>query len=142
MKAALFEWMEIRLEEFGLIGKPVTLCVSGGRDFDDRELMLLCLRTLTRFVYIREVIQGGAAGADRMADEMCRKARLTVRTLRARWKTQGNGAGPIRNQDMVDARPDLVLAMPGGDGTFDMIQRSRAAGIAVLDVDEFLLAMP
>lgn len=142
MKTAMFDWMEIRLEEFGLIGEVITLCVSGGRDFDDRELMLLSLRTLTRFVFIREVLQGGAPGADRMADDLCRKANLTVRTLRARWKADGKGAGPIRNQDMVDARPDLVLAMPGGDGTFDMIQRSRDAGIAVLDVDEFLLAIP
>ena len=48
--------------------------------------------------------------------------------------THGKGAGPIRNQRMLDAgQPDLVVAFEGGRGTADMITRTKRAGIEILE---------
>ncbi len=38
----------------------------------------------------------------------------------------------IRNQQMLDeAKPDMVLAFPGGRGTDDMVSRAEKAGVPV-----------
>lgn len=38
----------------------------------------------------------------------------------------------MRNQVMLDEwRPEGVIALPGGDGTDDMVSRARKAGIPV-----------
>lgn len=49
----------------------------------------------------------------------------------ADWSTHGKAAGPIRNQQMADARADLCLAFPGGKGISDMVRRAERAGIPV-----------
>jgi hypothetical protein len=46
------------------------------------------------------------------------------------------GAGPIRNQRMlVEGKPDLVVAFPGGKGTAGMVTLARNAGVDVIMVD-------
>lgn len=83
------------------------------------------------------IAEGGADGADRMAREWA-KIR-TVRCLRyyAHWHLHGRGAGPIRNQRMLDEfKPDAVIAFPGGKGTADMVRRAKAAGVRVIEVEQ------
>ena len=52
----------------------------------------------------------------------------------SKWKMHGKKAGPLRNQEMVDAGTDLVVAFPGGRGTADLVRRARAAGLQILVV--------
>ncbi|WP_068458962.1 DUF2493 domain-containing protein [Hyphomicrobium sulfonivorans] len=108
--------------------------VCGGRDFSDaaavsRELDALALSgPLT-------LIEGGAFGADRLARLWALRKGLEVVTFPANWKLHGKAAGPLRNQEMLDAgRPDLVVAFVGGRGTADMVRRARAAGVKVREV--------
>lgn len=51
----------------------------------------------------------------------------------AMWFKHGKGAGPIRNQEMVDLGADVVLAYPMGvsRGTRDLVVRAREAGLVV-----------
>jgi predicted Rossmann-fold nucleotide-binding protein len=35
---------------------------------------------------------------------------------------------------MMEWKPDLVVAFPGGSGTADMVSRARGAGIEVIEV--------
>lgn len=57
----------------------------------------------------------------------------------ADWNEYGRAAGPIRNQEMVDAGADVCLAFPtGGPGTRDCMRRARDAGIRVFDMTYFL----
>lgn len=53
----------------------------------------------------------------------------------ANWERDGKAAGPIRNQMMIDAQPDLVLAYantwPLSPGTSDMVSRAARAGVEV-----------
>lgn len=81
-----------------------------------------------------EIIQGGADGADRCARDWASGSGHRCRTFEADWKAYGKGAGPMRNQRMLDeGRPDLVVAFPGGRGTADMMRRAKAAGARVID---------
>lgn len=83
------------------------------------------------------VIHGDARGADRLAGAVAEAAGVPIEKYPADWDKHGRGAGPIRNQRMLDdAKPDVVLAMPGGRGTADMIRRAQRAGVRVVLASE------
>jgi hypothetical protein len=48
--------------------------------------------------------------------------------IKADRKRYGNAAGPIRNQQMLDWGPDLVVAFAGGTGTAGMAWSRWRAG--------------
>lgn len=111
------------------------LLVCGGRTFDDRERLLTAMNAAVcgRIAEI-VVIHGGARGADSLAGAIAREVGVKVLVFPADWERNGNRAGPIRNQQMLDeGKPDVVLAMPGGAGTADMVRRSKAAGVTVIE---------
>jgi hypothetical protein len=82
------------------------------------------------------LIEGGAPGADSLANAWAKKRGVPFRTFPAKWLLYGRKrAGPIRNQQMLDEGvPDCVVAFPGWIGTADMMRRARAAGIPVFEV--------
>lgn len=86
---------------------------------------------------VRKVISGGAPGADTIAHMWATRKGVASIVMRAEWKKFGKAAGPIRNKRMLDeGKPDLVIAFFGGDGTANMIQQARFAGIEVMDYRE------
>lgn len=85
------------------------------------------------------IIQGGAQGADRLASEWARtKPEIERYECKADWHKHGLASGPLRNARMLEWKPDLVVAFPGGRGTADMVRRSKAAGVEVLMASECL----
>lgn len=80
-----------------------------------------------------EVISGGARGADRTAEKYARALGFKVRVFMADWDRHGKVAGFLRNQAMLDEKPDLVIAFWDGEsrGTRDTITRARSMGIPV-----------
>jgi hypothetical protein len=82
-----------------------------------------------------------ATGADAMAHHwylMCRGViPLGEDKFPAAWET-GRAAGPERNERMVKAGADLVLAfpLPEGSGTQHTMSLARAAGIEVIEFKE------
>jgi hypothetical protein len=109
--------------------------VCGGRDFDDYTRLAVSLRLAARsHGEITEIIHGGARGADMLADRWAMDNRITCTIYHADWQKHGRKAGPLRNQRMLDdAKPDVVVAMPGGRGTADMVARAKAAGVPVIE---------
>jgi hypothetical protein len=79
------------------------------------------------------VVHGGARGLDSVAGRLAAKRGLKVEVHPADW-SQGRGAGPARNQDMVDLGADAVYAFPveGSKGTWDLVRRAEAAGLRVM----------
>lgn len=111
---------------------PERVLVCGGRDYADQATLFGVLDMLAEERVINTVIQGGAAGADRLARIWATSRNHHVDEFPADWAAHGKAAGPIRNQRMIDeARPTLVLAFAGGRGTADMVRRARASGIPV-----------
>ena len=85
------------------------------------------------------IIHGDARGADRTAGKWADFFGLEVIKFPANWKRDGIGAGPKRNQQMLDeGKPDRVVAfpLPQSKGTWDMVRRARKAGIPVTVVDD------
>lgn len=76
-------------------------------------------------------VHGGAAGADSLVSALAAELDVTENIYAADWDKHGRAAGPIRNQDMVNSRPEVCFAFPGpqSSGTWDCIRRAVKAGI-------------
>lgn len=110
--------------------------VTGGRDYSDAAKVFHALDAIhTRRGPITLLIEGGASGADRLANTWARLRGIPLTTFQADWARSGKRAGPERNRRMIqEARPELVMAFPGGAGTADAVRQARAANIEVLDL--------
>lgn len=118
--------------------------ICGGRDFKDfdkgKAILDLLLGPYTSYkdgVFpTLTVIEGGAKGADTMADEWLSDNRYSRHIKRkADWEKHGRAAGAIRNREMLGDDPDLIIAFPGGLGTENMIKQAKKAGVPVLRVE-------
>jgi hypothetical protein len=111
------------------------LLVCGGRDFSDKQVAVKWIGRIHKMHEVGQVIHGAAKGADSIAEEVAKFMGIAVREFPADWNAHGKAAGPIRNKQMLDeGKPDMVLALPGGRGTENMITQTRERGIAVLIV--------
>lgn len=126
--------------------KPLRVLVTGSRDFSDMDRVLAALRQVARenpgchLV----VVHGDARGADKIAATIAaaHPEHLTGEAHPAQWRTSDGamdrGAGPRRNQLMVDLGADLCLAfyLAGAQnkGTRDCVRRAQAAGITVREI--------
>lgn len=110
---------------------PARVIVTGGRDYDNPDVVRSELSVLDEGTII---VHGGARGADTLAAQIAGEMGFVVEEHKADWKRHGKGAGPIRNQKMLDLGADLVIAFPGGRGTADMVRRARWAGVAVRSI--------
>ena len=114
--------------------------ICGGRDFDDYHSFWYSMNDISdKFDFDNKqpitIIQGGAKGADAFARTYAIECGFELENYEANWSKYGPGAGPIRNQQMIDeGKPDLVIAFPGGKGTADMIRRARKAKIKVIEI--------
>lgn len=107
--------------------------VCGGRDYNNLPKVAEVLEKL----WPEYIIHGGAKGADMIADLVCKQ--LGIHTLRADalWDAHKKGAGPRRNQFMLDlGLADTLIAFPGGRGTADMISKSRKAMLEIIEVED------
>ncbi len=108
------------------------IIVCGGRNYSDRTTVARVLGALDRQAVT--IVHGEARGADTVAGSEARRLGMKVEAWPADWSLHGKAAGPIRNQQMLAAGADLVIAFPGGRGTTDMSNRAQRAGIPVLRV--------
>lgn len=114
--------------------------VCGGRDFSNIAFVWRKLDDLHQSTPITALMQGGARGADTIArDWAVTKPGIQRYVCRADWEKFGKRAGILRNARMLEWKPDLVVAFPGGRGTADMVQRSKNAGVRVV---EFAISPP
>lgn len=109
--------------------------VCGGRDFDDIDLLEKTMDELAEKYRITKLIHGEARGADMMANDWAFSRDIPRRGYRAKWEKHGNAAGPIRNREMLlEGKPDLVIAFPGGTGTTDCVKQAKALAIEVIEI--------
>jgi hypothetical protein len=111
------------------------ILVTGGRDFTDKDLVDATLDRLHAERKFTLVIHGAARGADWLAEEWARAKGVETLPCPANWRRYGRGAGSVRNQKMVELKPELVVAFPGGSGTAHVVELARHAGIEVIVVE-------
>lgn len=112
--------------------------VSGDRNYKKMDIIERELRKLPRDTVI---IHGAAKGADIIAGFVADRLGFKVIPFGAKWHIYGKGAGPIRNQQMIDeGKPELVLAFHDNIdeslGTKDMIERAKKAGIRTILIEK------
>jgi len=117
--------------------------VCGGRNLDPSTVWNWleanaheeCCDRLNRasHVPVTYIIQGASSGADAAAEQWARSSEIPILRFPADWRRHGKAAGPIRNREMLlEGRPDVVIAFPGGRGTADMVRQAEAAGVPVI----------
>ena len=121
-------------------GKSNTIAVSktaivcGSRDWNDRTKVEVMMGRLQYEGY-QTIIEGEARGADTMARETALKLGMHVVAMPAKWQLYGKSAGMKRNQEMLDKKPDLVLAFDmGTPGTANMIAIAKQANVQVVRI--------
>lgn len=119
------------------------ILVCGGRDFDDYKYMSKCIdkfcidEGLCDNEYLMPedvtIISGKARGADTLAIDWAVVNWVQFEEYPANWDKHGKAAGPIRNQQMLNSEPDVVLAFKGGRGTEHMKRIAREKGVRVIE---------
>lgn len=124
------------------------LLVCGSRTFDDVTIVHRLLGGFRSDKWPDDelvIIEGDCPeGADRLAANWA-EAFGGVEHLRfpAEWAKYGKGAGPRRNQRMLDeGKPDMVVAfvdkpLQTSRGTADMVRRAHQAGLPVYIIEAF-----
>ena len=104
--------------------------ICGARDWDDEEMIRARMKKLPGDSVI---ITGGASGADTIADAIAKKFMFSRIVCNANWERYGRAAGPIRNREMLEMGPDLVIAFKGkkSKGTQNTITQAKKMGIEV-----------
>lgn len=115
------------------------LAIIGSRTFADYELLR---QTIGRYfddsavgLLVDEVISGGAAGADKLAERWVaetnaafasygRAERIKLTVFKPDWETHGKRAGFLRNEDII-AAADVVLCM------WDGVSRGSANSLSI-----------
>lgn len=131
----------------------VRVLVCGGRDFgvednDERDFVINMLEKFaeenSQFYNPTDnwlpndihIISGLAKGPDTIAVDWAVTNWTSWIGFPADWDTHGRKAGAIRNHQMlVEGKPDIVLAFPGGRGTEHMKKIAKRAGIPVVEYD-------
>jgi hypothetical protein len=118
------------LERETAMAEGERVLIYGSRGWNDSNAIRDAVHELPRDAV---VIHGGAPGADTLAGQWAKANGMKVKVYRADWKKHGKGAGPIRNQQMIDeGKPTRALGfrLPGDSpGTDDMTRRLERAGI-------------
>lgn len=117
------------------------ILVTGSRDWSDLHTVEVALRAAYLKLHVGRppsevtVVHGGARGADSCAATLAPRMGFQVEEHRADWTAHGKAAGPIRNQAMVAAGADVVLAFPLGKstGTRHCMRAAAKAGIPVIN---------
>jgi len=109
------------------------LCVCGGRDYSDKEKVFEILDSLE--FKITKLVCGMARGADTLGYQWAVKNNIPIEEYPAEWTKYGRGAGPIRNQQMLNSGIDILVAFPGGTGTANMVKICKAAKVNIIIVN-------
>ena len=125
------------------VSDVLRVLVTGSRELtrqEDRALVFSALTECAISVRWDMIVIHGACptGADVWADEFADEYReygVQKEVYPAKWNEFGKAAGQLRNQEMVDTKPDIVLAFPFGisPGTRGCMDKAHKADIPVYE---------
>lgn len=109
------------------------VAVTGGRDFSDESLVNWAFREIG-LGYDDVLVHGACRGADEICARVAQLYGAYVEPHPADWKKHGKAAGPVRNREMLKSDIDILIAFPGGRGTFNAVMTARSLGVPVWDL--------
>lgn len=102
--------------------------ICGDREWSDKDLVMTVLKKLVDQHGLSTVIEGGARGADSISRSVAEKLGVDVVEYPAKWEIFGKRAGVLRNSEMLNENPDLVVAfhddLQNSKGTLNMMKQS------------------
>lgn len=108
------------------------IVVTGDRNWTNREAVR---REFAKLPPDTTIVHGGCRGLDTIAGEVAVEFGFAVDSHPAKWDLYGKGAGPIRNQEMLDLKPKKVLAfhpdLSSSKGTKDCVREAMRRDIPV-----------
>ena len=106
------------------------ILVCGGRDFNDYKA---ASEAFSELIQPHDAVcSGGQRGADKLAKRWCQQEGVAFFECEAQWYKFGKPAGYIRDAWMLKFfEPDLVIALPGGIGTANMVRQATSASVEV-----------
>lgn len=112
------------------------LLICAGRHFADQHLCRQALDAFQRLHQVGVVIHGGNQCLGAPIEDWAREIGAHLIRYPPNWQRHGKQAERQRNHFMlVDSRPDVVIALPGGDDTSELVCQAKASGISVLTVE-------
>lgn len=112
--------------------EPYLVVATGDRNWANRESVL---KRFKLFPPSTVVIHGAYRGLDTIADEVAKSLGFKTDPHPANWTLHGRAAGPIRNREMLDLKPKLVVAfhpsLETSSGTKDCVREAMRRGIPV-----------
>jgi hypothetical protein len=110
------------------------LLLVGGRHLKDATLIRKSLGLIHIRMQVSVLIHGGHAALGTIAEDWARESDIHILRYPANWRLLGKRAEGVRNDFMLsDSRPDMVLALPGGDDTRALIVKALVLGVPVYD---------
>lgn len=105
------------------------LAIVGSRNFTDYALFVSTIQENFAVETIKEIVSGGARGADTLAEKFARENAIPFTCFRADWDKYGRAAGPMRNT-LIAKHCTHFLAFPSksGRGTQDTIKKATLLG--------------
>lgn len=113
------------------------ILVTGSRNWKDELMIRYALKQYIDALPLGAdeptVVHGDCRGADKMAAKQALDLGFWVEAHPADWAKHGKRAGILRNLEMLDTKPDVVLAFRrnGSKGTTHMIEAAKARGVPV-----------
>lgn len=109
------------------------LMVTGSRNWDLVPIISKHLYWFTRGWDEVTLLEGGAVGADSIARGYALSAGWEISTFLPKYDEHGPSAPHIRNQLMIDQKPDLVLAYirDRSSGTISTVMKAYRARLLV-----------
>jgi len=109
------------------------IVICGDRNWNDEEKIFNRMSQLNKDNDL--IITGGCRGADNIAENVCNKLGFKSIVFPADWEKHGRSAGPLRNRQMLNEKPDLVIAFHSNietsRGTKDCITAAAQKGITI-----------
>ena len=106
--------------------------VCGGREWTDHTAIMQRLALIGPG---NTVVHGACRGADTLAGAVAHILGMEVEEYPADWSRHGKKAGILRNLQMLDTNPDLVIAfhehLGESKGTGHTVMEARRRGIPV-----------
>lgn len=106
-----------------------TVIVAGGRDFIDKQFVFKMLDQFHKAYKITKVLDGQQRGVDGFANAWARSRGIDFKRFPAEWDKYGRSAGPRRNQQMLDEKPNALIVFPGRNGTGRMVEQATKFGL-------------
>lgn len=135
---------------------PLNIIVTGSRVWNDKSTIIKSVVEAIRLHFFGNnkvstadiedkfrnttIRAGGAKGADAVAENWARSVGMKVQVFEADWEQHDKAAGPIRNREMVRAKPkaNYCLAFYADDhdsrGTQHCVKEARKAGIVTIEI--------